>query len=115
MFQCMNSLAYTDHWCKGRQGFLDGSTFNGDYLNRLADRDELTERHFVVYFSDLLMIKLRSKLRSSQMIEDVKQETFRRLFEKIRRPDAIQQPDRLPALVNAICNNVLFEGFRAQH
>lgn len=115
MFQCMDSLAYTDLWYKGREGFLDGSIFNEDYLRRLIDKDDATEQHFVTYFSDHLRIKLRSRLRSSQMIDDVKQETFRRLFEKIRTPRAIHQPDRLPALVNAVCNNVLFEGFRAQH
>ena len=110
-----SSLAYTDLWGKGRAGFLDGPNFNEEYLRRLIDGDEATERHFTTYFSDHLRIKLRSRLRSSQMIDDVRQETFFRVFRGMRESRSIEQPERLGAYVNAVCNNVLLENFRAQH
>ena len=114
MFQCM-TLTYTDLWYNGGGRFLDGSIFNADYLKRLVAGDEATERHFTTYFSDHLRIKLRSRLRSSQMIDDVKQETFLRVFRAIRGSNPPQQPERLPAYVNAFCNNILLERFRDQH
>ena len=112
VFLCMDTLAYTELWYKGEEGSLDGSIFNEDYLARLVDRDDATERHFITHFSSLLRIKLRCSLRSSQDIVDVMQETFRRVFQLIRTPHSIHQPDRLPALVSRICTNVMLELFR---
>jgi RNA polymerase sigma-70 factor (ECF subfamily) len=109
------SLAYTECWAKKRQGWLlDGPIFNEEYLRRLVDGDETTELHFTTYFSDHLRIKLRSRLRSSQMIEDVKQETFLRVFRQLRASRSIDQPEKLGAFVNAVCNHVLFETYRSQ-
>ncbi len=86
--------------------------FDEAYLQRLCASDFRTEEHFVTYFSELIRLKLRSRLRSPQAIEDVRQETFARIFAMIRR-EGIRQPDRLGALVNAVCNNVLLEHYRS--
>ncbi|MDQ2900085.1 MAG: sigma-70 family RNA polymerase sigma factor [Acidobacteriota bacterium] len=87
--------------------------FNADYVRRLADCDEQTERHFTLHFGDLLKIKLRSRLRSHQAIDDVRQETFLRVFRNLRKdPGCIRNPEQLGAYVNAVCNNVLLELFR---
>ena len=107
-------LAYTDLRGKGRARFLDEPNFNEEYLKRLIDGDEVTERHFTTYFSDHLRIKLRSRLRTTQMIDDVKQETFLRVFRGMRQARSIEQPERLGAYVNAVCNHVLLESFRSQ-
>jgi RNA polymerase sigma-70 factor, ECF subfamily len=58
--------------------------FIGEYVKRLTERDVDTERHFVAHFSELLLIKLRKVLRSKQVIEDVRQETFLRVFAALR-------------------------------
>ena len=87
-------------------------SFDDAYLQRLRARDYLTERHFVDYFNRLLDIKLRSRLRSSQSIEDIKQETFARVFGTLAGETGIRQADRLGAFVNSVCNNVLFEFYR---
>ena len=71
-----------------------------------------TEEHFVGYFGELIRLKLRSRLRSPQAIEDVRQETFVRVF-AILRKDGLRQPEKLGAFVNSICNNVLMEQYRA--
>jgi RNA polymerase sigma-70 factor (ECF subfamily) len=88
-------------------------SFDEPYLKRLRDRDHVTERHFITYFSKLLLIKLRSRLRTSQAVEDIRQETFARVFKAMRSEGGIRQPERLGAFVNSICNNVLQEHFRS--
>lgn len=88
-------------------------SFDAVYLQRLRDRDAVTEQHFVAYFSKLLLIKLRSRLRSSQAVDDIRQETFVRVLNAVRTRNGIHQPDRLGAFVNSICNNVMQEHFRS--
>ena len=94
---------------------MDAQNFNEDYLRRLMDGDKATEQHFTSYFTDHLRIKLRSRLRSSHLVEDVRQETFLRVFRGIRESRSIEHPERLGAYVNAVCNNVLFESYRSQN
>ena len=87
--------------------------FDAPYLERLRAGDFRTQEHFVAYFSELIQLKLRARLRSPQAIEDVRQETFARFFTALRSPEGIRQPERLGAFVNSICNNVLLEQYRA--
>jgi RNA polymerase sigma-70 factor (ECF subfamily) len=87
--------------------------FDAAYLERLQRGDVATERHFAAYFGELIRIKLRSRLRSKETIEDVRQETFVRVFALIRAKDGIRQPERLGALVNSVCNHVLLETYRS--
>ena len=68
--------------------------FDESYLQRLCAGDFRTEEHFVAYFSELIRLKLRSRVRSPQAIEDIRQETFARIFAMLRR-EAVRQPDRL--------------------
>ncbi len=91
---------------------MEFQTFDTAYVDRLRGGDHATEQHFVTYFSELIGLKLRSRLQSPQAIQDVKQETFARVFALLRSPGGIRQGDRLGALVNSTCNNVLFEHYR---
>jgi RNA polymerase sigma-70 factor (ECF subfamily) len=93
---------------------MNSTTFDEDYVSRLTDGDPDVERHFTSYFGDLLHIKLRSRLRSRQHIDDVRQETLLRVLIALRHKRGLARPDRLGAFVHAICNNVLHELFRAQ-
>ena len=86
--------------------------FDAPYVERLRSGDFRTQEHFVAYFSELIQLKLRARLRSPQAIEDVRQETFVRVFAALRSPGGIRQPERLGAFVNSICNNVLLEHYR---
>lgn len=88
--------------------------FDASYLERLQSRDPTTEAHFVAYFGELLRLKLRSRLRSKEAIEDVRQETFLRVFAVVRSDDGVRQPERLGALVNSVCNFVLLEHYRSK-
>src|SRR5690349_20599388 len=95
---------------KGRS--LQLQSFDESYVQRLEEGDFRTQEHFVAYFSELIQLKLRSRLHSPQAIEDVRQETFTRVFTALRG-GKIRQPDRLGAFVNPMCNNVLLEHYRA--
>jgi len=88
-------------------------SFDEAYLKRLRERDFPTEQHFVAYFRKLLLIKLRSRLRSSQAVDDIAQETFLRVFKAMQAEGGIRQPERLGAFVNSVCNNVLQEFYRS--
>ncbi|MGC1449690.1 MAG: sigma-70 family RNA polymerase sigma factor [Candidatus Sulfotelmatobacter sp.] len=87
-------------------------SFDESYVDRLRAGDFRTQEHFVAYFSELIQLKLRSRLHSPQAIEDVRQETFTRVFAALRG-GKIRQPERLGAFVNSMCNNVLLEQYRA--
>src|SRR5271170_2987462 len=91
---------------------LQFQSFDEVYVERLRAGDFRTQEHFVAYFSELIQIKLRSRLRSPEGIEDVRQETFTRVLTALR-DGKILHPDRLGPYVNSICKHVLQEHYRA--
>jgi RNA polymerase sigma-70 factor (ECF subfamily) len=93
---------------------LQFHSFDAGYVDNLCAGDHRTQEHFVGYFSTLLQLKLRSRLQSPQAIEDVRQETFARVFSVLRKDGGLRQPERLGAFVNTVCNNVLMEHYRAK-
>jgi len=92
---------------------LQFHTFDEGYVENLRAGDAATQEHFVSYFTDLLHLKLRSRLRSPHAIEDVRQETFARVLASLRKEHSLRQPERLGAFVNSVCNNVLLEHYRS--
>jgi RNA polymerase sigma-70 factor, ECF subfamily len=87
--------------------------FDRAYLDRLVGGDPETERHFARYFGDLLNLKLRSRLRSPALVEDARQETFRRVLITLKEKGGLASAESLGAFVNSVCNNVLFELYRS--
>jgi RNA polymerase sigma-70 factor, ECF subfamily len=87
--------------------------FDSAYVQRLIAEDPETERHFTRYFGDLLALKLRSRLRSPALIDDATQETFTRVLTSLKRKGGLANAATLGAFVNGVCNNVLFEFYRA--
>ena len=92
---------------------MQRQSFDAEYVRRLSNHDGETERDFVAYFSELLAIKLRSRLRSADQVLDVTQETFLRVLRTLRST-GIDNPQALGSFVNSVCNNVLFEVYRSQ-
>ena len=90
------------------------SSFDFDYVQRLKDGDPETERHFTTYFGDLLLIKLRARLRNTQTIEGIRQETFLRVLSTLKTKNSLHSPESLGAFVNSVANNLLFELYRNQ-
>lgn len=90
--------------------------FDDDYVRRLREGDRWTEEHFLSYFQQLLLIKLRRRLPSLQAIEDVRQEVFVRVFRTLRAPDGgLRDGRKLGAYVNTVCNNILLEQYRQKN
>ncbi len=83
-------------------------------MERLIAEDPETERHFTKYFGDLLSLKLRSRLRSPALVEDAKQETFLRVLTTLKQKKGLASAESLGAIVNGVCNNVLFELYRSE-
>ncbi len=88
--------------------------FDTEYLVKLRAGEPSAQRHFVEYFSELIHLKLRSRLDSPEAIEDVRQETFARVLIMLRKEDGLRQADRLGSFVNSVCNHVLQEQYRSQ-
>ena len=88
--------------------------FDASYVEKLRSGDARVEAHFVSYFSELIRLKLRSRLSSNEAIEDVRQETFARVIGLLRAEGGVRQAERLGAFVNSICNNVLLEHYRSK-
>src|SRR6202522_1332146 len=105
----MNALAVPT----GEKG-LELFAFDGTYVEKLQAGDAHIEVHFVNYFSELIRLKLRSRLNSKESIEDVRQQTFKRVLTLLRGKGGLRQPDRLGPFVNSVCNHVLFEHYRSQ-
>ncbi len=100
-------------------GYVSGSVqrvdgeYGADFVRRLSAGDPEVEKQFVHYFGDLLRIRLHSRFRDPQWIDDVSQETLFRVLRTIRQePDAITQPDRFGHYVHSVCRNVILERFR---
>lgn len=99
---------YTVSHFGGRGQPLPFDDFDEAYVQRLRQGDFRTEQHFSNYFGGLLQLKLRSRLRSPQDVEDAQQETLRRVLAALR-DDKLRQPDRLGAFVFGICRRVVQE------
>jgi RNA polymerase sigma-70 factor (ECF subfamily) len=84
--------------------------FDEDYVRRLREGDRETARTFT-YFRELLLLKLRRRLRTLEAIDEVRQEVFTRCIAHL---DQLNDPRKLGVFVNSICNNVLMEYYRAE-
>ncbi len=92
---------------------METVSFNAEYIRQLTGGDPKVEQHFSAYFGELLHVKLRGKVRSPQLTEDVRQETLLRVLRTLRAK-GIDHPERLGAFVLGVCNNVLLEAFRSE-
>ncbi len=82
--------------------------FTREYLDRLCAGEPATVAHFCAYFEPLLRMQLRARRVAPDLADDVIQDTFRRVFEKLRN-GAVREPDCFGSFVNSICKNALRE------
>ena len=71
------------------------TSFNAGYVESLCAGDPQAQEHFVGYFTELLHLKLRTRLQSAQAIEDVRQETFARVLSVVCKDGGLREPERL--------------------
>lgn len=87
---------------------VDLFSFDEDYLRRLGAQDPATETHFVSYFSERLKVTLRARGVDSHTIDEVRQETFCRVWIAVRSGD-VRNPKGFGSYVHSVCKNVLSE------
>jgi RNA polymerase sigma-70 factor (ECF subfamily) len=92
---------------------LSQPIFDASYLARLRAGDAETERHFVSHFSNMIRLSMRYRLRSWELIEDIRQETFLRVLNFLRSDRSLDHPERLGAYVHSVSINVMMELLRA--
>jgi RNA polymerase sigma-70 factor (ECF subfamily) len=80
---------------------------------KLRTGDPETEKHFVAHFSNVIRIAMRYRLRSWELIEDIRQETFLRVLNFLRSDRSLEHPERLGAYVHSVSVNVMLELLRA--
>ena len=88
-------------------------SFDDDYVRRLREGDRWTEEHFLRYFSELMLLKLRGRVMTFSQLEDIRQEVFFRVFRALRSPEGVREGAKLGSFVNSVCNNVRMEMLRA--
>ena len=86
--------------------------FDANYLARLRGRDPETEQHFVAHFSTVIWLRLRRRLRSKELISDIRQETFLRVVRFLHNGGQLDRPESLGAYVLSVSNNVMLEFIR---
>jgi len=92
---------------------MEFCAFDESYVERLRAGDFRTQEHFAAYFGELIRVKLRSRVRSQEDVEDIRQETFGRVLRTLRSERGLREPEKLGAFVNATCNNVRNEYYRS--
>jgi RNA polymerase sigma-70 factor, ECF subfamily len=83
-------------------------SFDEDYLRRLGAQDPATEAHFVSYFSERLKMVLRARGVDTHTIDEVRQETFCRVWGAVRSGE-VRNPSGFGSYVHSVCKNVLSE------
>lgn len=92
---------------------VDFYSFDEDYLRRLGAHDPATEAHFIAYFSERLRITLRARGVDATTIEDVRQETFCRVWIAVQSGN-VNNARGFGAYVHSVCKNVLSESRRVE-
>jgi RNA polymerase sigma-70 factor, ECF subfamily len=88
--------------------------FDEQYVRQLQERVQPVEEHFSGYFQRLLTNYLRGRIKSPELIEDIRQETLLRVLRALRGGNGLKRPECLGAFVLAVCQNVMREFVRAQ-
>jgi RNA polymerase sigma-70 factor, ECF subfamily len=87
--------------------------FDDNYIRALQKRDSDTENHLVSSFSKAIQVKLQTRLRSPELAQDARQETFLRVLTYFRSGKTLDNPASLPGFVHAVCHNVALEFLRS--
>lgn len=94
-------------------GAVNFQPIDPDYVRRLAGRDPDTERHFTQYFGGLLRLKVRGRIRSWTLAEDIVQESLCRVLDLVSHR-GVASPERFGAFVSGVCSNVIREFLRKE-
>jgi RNA polymerase sigma-70 factor (ECF subfamily) len=96
-----------------RPGDLLDYAFDQRYVEALRDRDQAAESHLISVFSGPVRCKLRTLLRSPELVQDASQETFLRVLSYFRSGKTLDNPANLSGFVLSVCQNIGLEYLRA--
>ena len=80
-------------------------------VHRIASGDPAAEAELVQRFSRALSFLLRRLTRDEALAEDLYQETFRLVIEKVRSGE-LREPERLPGFVTSLARNLFLGSVR---
>ena len=82
-----------------------------DLVRRIVSREPAAEAELVQRFSRALSFLLRRLTRDEAAAEDLYQETFRLVIEKVRNGE-LREPERLPGFVSSMARNLFLGSAR---
>jgi len=82
-----------------------------DFVNRIMDGDRQAEAELIDSYGRGVKIIIRRAGAAVTIIDDLCQETFRIVLEKIRSGD-IREPERLSGYIRSVAKNLVIEHFR---
>lgn len=91
---------------------LIAPSFDEHYITGLLEGDPEIEKHFAAHFSRELDHWLQARVRTAAAVEDVRQETLRRVLQTMHHGRFLQRPKHLPCFVYGVCRKVLLEHWR---
>jgi RNA polymerase sigma-70 factor (ECF subfamily) len=87
--------------------------FDENFIRALAAQDPDAENFLIEHFARPVQAKLRSRLRSPELVQDASQETFLRIFRYFRSGKTLDNPASLPGFIHSVCHNISLELLRA--
>ena len=82
-----------------------------DLVSRIRADNRQAEAELVERYSNGVMIIIRREVHDTAVAEDLYQETFRIVLEKIRQGD-VREPERLSGFICGVARNLVIEYFR---
>jgi len=82
-----------------------------DLVSRIRAGDRQAEAELVERYSRGVMIIIRREVHDTVAVEDIHQEGFRIVLEKIRRGD-VREPEKLSGFVCGVARNLVIDHFR---
>jgi DNA-directed RNA polymerase specialized sigma24 family protein len=82
-----------------------------DFVSRIMAGDRQAEAELIDSYGRGVRIIIRREGADATIIDDLCQETFRIVLEKIRRGD-IREPERLSGFIRSVAKNLVTEHFR---
>ena len=92
---------------------MERPLFDENYLRGLANRSEDVEQHLFAHFARPVRAKLRTRLRSPELVQDAVQETFLRVYTYFRSGKTLENPASLPGFVHTVSHNIALELLRS--
>jgi RNA polymerase sigma-70 factor (ECF subfamily) len=82
-----------------------------DLVNRILAGDQSAEEELVQHYSRGVSFIINRATRNRSVTEDLSQETFRILLEKIRQ-GSVREPEKLPGFISSLARNLAIDYFR---